>query len=99
MSSLNALLCTACPLINAPSTYFTLKLSGAALIEWQCLKDGGTYFTVKRIIPMRFQKLLIFSFEAAINNFHYDIWSHIFQNDWLFSFFHSLYSCSMCLLI
>ena len=51
------------------------------------LLGGGTYFKVGGFIHMKFQILVIFSFQITIQNCHYDIKSSIFQNYQLFSIF------------
>ena len=42
-------------LISTPGVYLILKLYGVALIGRWYLKKGGTYFKVRKVIPMKFK--------------------------------------------
>ena len=61
-------------------------------------KKGAPYFKVTVIIRRKFEIFVIFSFQATVNNYHFHILSYIFQN-YLFSFFHRLYTFLTCILI
>ena len=37
------------------------------------LKVKGTYFKSRGIIPMKFKKIVIFSIQITMNNYHYDL--------------------------
>ena len=55
--------------MNDAVGYSILKLQGAAVIEEQCLKEGGACFKLRGIIHIRFQNFAIFFFHIAINNY------------------------------
>ena len=55
--------------MNDAVGYSILKLQGAAVIEEQCLKEGGACFKLRGIIHIRFQNF--FSFHIAINNYQW----------------------------
>ena len=59
--------------MSASGTYLVLKLYSAALIGGRRLKEGGAYFKVRGVIHMKFQNIVIFSFQITINNYRYDI--------------------------
>ena len=44
------------------------------------LKEGDAYVKKRRIMQMKFQNLVIVSFQITINSCYYDIYSHIFHN-------------------
>ena len=50
-----------------------MKLQGAALIEGKRLKEIDAYFKVRRIVQVKFQTAVIFSFQIIIDNYHYDM--------------------------
>ena len=43
-------------------------------------KEGDAYVKERRIMQMKFQNLVIVSFQITINSCCYDIYSHIFHN-------------------
>ena len=51
-----------------------------ALIERRRLKEGGTYFKVRGVVPVKFQNFAILFFQITKNNNHYDISFLMFQN-------------------
>ena len=59
------------PLITDPGAYLVSKFQGETLIGGRRLNEGGTYFKVRGIIPMKFQNFVIFFFQVAINNYPY----------------------------
>ena len=71
-------------------TYLISKLSGAVLIGGRCLKEGGAHSKVRKIIRMKFQNIVIISFQITVHKFHYDI-SRIYSKTT--SYFHCAIIC------
>ena len=44
------------------------------------LLEGDAYFKARKIIQMKSQLLVIFSFQMTINTYHYDVLPYKFQN-------------------
>ena len=59
-----------------PAIYLILRV----LIGERHLDKGGVDFKVRRVKHMKFQNVVIFSFQKTITNYHYDIWSDISQS-------------------
>ena len=66
---------TVLSLRSAPSAYSVSKLSDAVCIRGAALKEPGAFFKVRGIKHLKFQNLVIFSFQITLTNYHYDIWS------------------------
>ena len=60
------------PVISAPGAYLISRLQVAALTEVRHLKEGGAYVKVRWILYMKFQNLLIFTFQNTIDTYHYE---------------------------
>ena len=60
-------------LINAHIANLILKFQGLALNGRWPLTVGGAYFKVRGIIHKKFQNFVVFSFQIALNEYHYDV--------------------------
>lgn len=57
------------PLISTPGVYLSLNLSGATLIEGQCLKVWQTYLKVRGISQIKLTMFITFEFWIATKQF------------------------------
>ena len=71
-----------------PGAYLIMNLQGMVVIGGQRLKEGGTYFKIRGIIPMKFQNC---NFSLPNNSqqlpFWYIVFIAVFKNYQLFTFF------------
>ena len=84
---------------NAPGVYFISKLYGLAPIRGCGIKEGGTFFQVRKAMQMTFQNFVILSFQIIANNYGYNnIYYYVFQNCYLSVLFNCLQAFSISVL-
>ena len=81
-----------------PRCLFNFKALGYRVLLQVSLKRRGCIFLNKKN-QMKFQNLLIVTFQTTIKNNHQDLQYYTFQNYYLFSSIQCLYTCSLFILI